>query len=130
MQAGEKRQEKGKAVCLVLPRHFSPSGLRLTSNCIHNGVLRVHANRSVVLGMDDGGLASWPLHFNGLVGGKSRVLQGNGVETGHVLIAVVVELVGCREKEKEREERGMKWGKGGETCCSDGQKVRHAGLRS
>lgn len=108
MQAGEKRQKKGKAVHLVLPGHFSPSGLRLTSDCVHDGILRVHANRSVVLGVDDGGLASRPLHFNGLVGGKSRVLQGNGVETGHILVAVVVELVGCGEKVKKRGERGMK----------------------
>lgn len=108
MQAGEKRQKKGKVVHLVLPGHFSPSGLRLTSDCVHDGILRVHANRSVVLGVDDGGLASRPLHFNGLVGGKSRVLQGNGVETGHILVAVVVELVGCGEKVKKRGERGMK----------------------
>lgn len=94
MQAGEK----GKAVHLVLPGHFSSSGLRLTSDCIHDGVLRVHANGSVVLGVDDGGLAPWPLHFNGLVGGKSRVLQGSGVERRHVFIAVMVELVECGVK--------------------------------
>lgn len=98
MQAGEKRQEEGKAMHLVLPGHFSPSGLRLTSDCVHDGVLRVHANRSVVLGVDDGGLASGPLHFNGLVGGKSCVLKGSGVESGYILVAVVVELVECGVK--------------------------------
>lgn len=94
MQAGEKRQERGKAVHLILPRHFSSSGLRLTSDCVHDGILRVHANWSVVLGVDDGGFASWALYLNRLVGGKSRVLQGNGVESSHILIAVVVGLVG------------------------------------
>lgn len=103
MQAGKKRQEKGKAEHLVLPRHFSPSGLRLTSDGIHYGILRVHANGSVVLGVDYSGLASWPLHLDGLVGGKSRVLQSNGVETGHIFVAVVVELVGCKERMKKRE---------------------------
>lgn len=112
MQAGEERQEKGKAVRLVLPGQFCPSGLRLASDCVHDGVLRVHANRSVVLGVDDGGLASRPLHLNWLVGGKSRVLQGSGVEIGHVLVAVVVELVGCDEMVKKREEKGMKWEQG------------------
>lgn len=113
MQAGEKRQEKGKAVHLVLPGHFSPSGLRLTSDCIHDGILRIHAYWSVVLRVDDGGLASRPFHLDRLVGGKSRVLQGNGVETGYILIAVVVELVGCGEKVKKREERGVKREQGG-----------------
>lgn len=55
--------------------------------------------------MDDGGFASRALHLNGLVGGKSRVLQGNGVESSHILIAVVVELVGCGEKGKKKKER-------------------------
>lgn len=45
-------------------------GLRLSCNGIHDGVLRVHADRCVVLGVNDGGLAPWTLHLNGLVGGQ------------------------------------------------------------
>lgn len=40
--------------------------------------------------MDDGGLASRPLHLNGLIGGEGRVLQSYRVEAGQVLIAVQV----------------------------------------
>lgn len=56
--------------------------------------------------MDDGGLASRPLYFNGLVGGKSCILEGTGVETGHILIAGVVELVGCGKEVKTKRKKG------------------------
>lgn len=74
----------------VLPGHLATSGLGLTSNGIHDCILGVHADGSVVLGVDDGGLASWPLHLYGLVGGECSVLQSYGVEAGQILIAVPV----------------------------------------
>lgn len=64
-------------------------GLRLPGDGVHDGVLRVHADGCVVLGVDDGGLSSGTLHLDGLVGGEGRVLQGDGVEAGSVLHAEV-----------------------------------------
>lgn len=64
-------------------------GLRLPGNGVHDGILRVHADGRVVLGVDDGGLPSGTLHLDGLVGGEGRVLQGDGVEAGGVLHAEV-----------------------------------------
>lgn len=74
----------------VLPRHLATPGLGLASNSIHNSILGVHADGGVVLCMDDGGLASRPLHLNGLVGGECSVLQSYWVEAGQVLNAVRV----------------------------------------
>lgn len=74
----------------VLPGHLATPGLGLASNGIHNSILGVHADGSVVLGMDDGGLASRPLHLNGFIGGEGRVLQSYRVEAGQVLVAVQV----------------------------------------
>lgn len=50
-----------------LPAEVTALGLGLPSNGIHDGVLRVHADGCVVLRMDDGGLATQPLHLDGLV---------------------------------------------------------------
>lgn len=63
--------------------------LGLSGDGVHDGVLGVHANGGVVLGMDYGGLAPRTLHLDGLVGGQGSVLQRNGVEVGHILVAVV-----------------------------------------
>lgn len=106
-KGGERKKKKveeiGGKVRVLLPGHFGPSGLRLTSDGIHDGILRVHANRRVVLGMDDGRLTPRALHLYGLVGGQSRVLQGDRVETGHVLGAEV--RVGGLIRRWERRER-------------------------
>lgn len=53
---------------VVLLPSFMSLGLGLPGDGIHDSVLGVHANGSVVLGMDDGGLAPWTLHLNRLVG--------------------------------------------------------------
>lgn len=50
--------------------HFIASSLGLAGDGIHDGILRVHADWGVVLGMDDGGFATGTLDFNGLVGGQ------------------------------------------------------------
>lgn len=75
--------------------HLVSSGLGLTSNGIHNSILRVHANRSVVLGMNDSSLPTRTLHLNRLVSGQSRVLQCNGVEAGNIFLAVRVQVREC-----------------------------------
>lgn len=61
-----------------------PLSLRLSRDGVHDGVLRVHADGCVVLGVDDGGLTTGALHFYGLVGGEGSVLQHVGVEAGAV----------------------------------------------
>lgn len=67
-------------------------GLRLPGDGVHDGVLRVHADWRVVLGVDDGGLSSGALHLDGLVGRQGRVFQGIWVEAGGVLHAVAAEV--------------------------------------
>lgn len=83
--AGDERR---RVVQWVLPGHFATPGLGLTSDGIHYSILGVHADGGVVLGMDDGGLSSRPLHLDGLVGGEGSVLQCYRVEAGQELIAV------------------------------------------
>lgn len=58
-----------------------PLPLRLSRDGVHDGVLRVHADGRVVLGVDDGGLAAGALHLYGLMGGEGGV-QSAGVEGG------------------------------------------------
>lgn len=55
--------------------------LRLSCDGVHDGVLRVHADGRVVLGVDDGGLATGARHLYGLMGGEGGV-QSGGVEAG------------------------------------------------
>lgn len=55
-------------------------GLRLACDGVHDGVLRVHADGRVVLGVDDGGLAAGALHLDGLVRGKGGVEADGGQE--------------------------------------------------
>lgn len=60
-----------------------PFPLRLSCDGVHDGVLRVHADGRVVLGVDDGGLATGARHLYGLMGGEG-VVQSAGVEAGAV----------------------------------------------
>ncbi len=50
-----------------------PLPLRLSCNGVHDGVLRVHADGRVVLGVDDGGFAAGALHLYGLMGGEGGI---------------------------------------------------------
>lgn len=68
--------------------------LRLPRDGVHDGVLWVHADWCVVLGVNDGGLSPRTLHLDGLVGGQGRVFQSYGVEAGGVLHAVSVGVRG------------------------------------
>lgn len=93
--------------------------LGLSGDGVHDGVLGVHANGGVVLGMDDGGLAPRTLHLDGFVGGQGSVLQHIGVEVGDVLVAVVESgggsggrRQGC-DGEGEEEKKGRYRGKEG-----------------
>jgi len=79
-----------------------PLALRLPRDGVHDGVLRVHADGRVVLGVDDGGLAPGALHLDGLVGGEG----GGGVEA----------VVG-REEEEEGEGRFVR--EGGRVCMKE-----------
>lgn len=72
-----------------LPSKFTSLGLGLACNGIHDSILRIHADWGVILGVNDGGLATGPFHFNGFVCRQSRILQDVGVETLHVLRARV-----------------------------------------
>lgn len=63
-------------------------GLWLSCDGVHDGILWVHANRCVVLSVNDSGLSSWTPHLNGLVGGQGRVFQSYGVEAGSVFHTV------------------------------------------
>lgn len=60
----EEEEEEGQQLlpCIgTLP-------LRLPSDDVHDGVLRVNTNRRVVLGVDDGGLTARALHLDWLMG--------------------------------------------------------------
>lgn len=61
--------------------------LRLPRDDVHDGVLRVHADGRVVLGVDDGGLAAGALHLDGLMGGEGGVQSAvaeAGADVGRV----------------------------------------------
>ncbi len=60
-----------------------PLPLRLSGDGVHDGVLRIHADGRVVLGVDDGGLPAGALHLYGLMGREGRV-QSALVEAGAV----------------------------------------------
>lgn len=80
-----------------------PLALRLPCDGVHDGVLRVHADGRVVLGVDDGGLAAGPLHLDGLMGGEGGV-QSAGAEAGAVVGRVMRER---KEGESVREGAGL-----------------------
>lgn len=67
---------------------FIPSvvalGLCLSRDGVHDGVLRIHTDGRVVLGVDDGGLTAGAFYFNGLAGGEGGVHQHAGIEAGTV----------------------------------------------
>lgn len=77
-----RKDEEEEVVGAFLPS-VVPLALRLSCDGVHDGVLRVHADGRVVLGVDDGGLAPGALHLYGLVGGEGGV-QGAGAEAGAV----------------------------------------------
>lgn len=72
--------------CVISP--VMSFGLWLSCDGIHDGVLWVHADGCVVLGVNNGGLSSWTPHLNGFVGGEGWVFQSYGVETRGVLHTV------------------------------------------
>lgn len=83
---GGKEQEEGSCVCAYSP--LVSLSLRLAGDGVHDGVLGVHADGRVVLGVNYGGLAPGAPHLDGLVGGQGRVFQCYGVEAGSILHTV------------------------------------------
>lgn len=77
----EEEEEKEEEEDEGFLHSVGPLPLRLACDGVHDGVLRVQADGSVVLRMNDGGLTAGALHLNRLVGGEGGV-KGGGAKGG------------------------------------------------